>query len=62
MHENFQWKSSATVKLQVYANSSLRNQLLRRNFEAFILGLKCPKTYFAKNLWVAASNVSCIYF
>ena len=24
--------------------------------------LKCHKTYFVENLWVAASDVSCIYF
>ena len=52
MLQNFLWKSSAIVKLQVYTNSSLKNQL----------GWKCHKTYFAENLWVAASDVSCIYF
>ena len=31
-------------------------------FEAFILGLKCRKTYFAENLCVSVSDVSCIYF
>ena len=57
MLENFLWKSSVIVKLQVHTNSSLKNQVVRRNFEAFILGI-----YFAENLWVAASNVSSIYF
>ena len=31
-------------------------------FEAFILGLKCHKTYFVENLRVAGSGVSCIHF
>ena len=52
MLENFLWKSSVIVKLQVYTNSSLKNYL----------GLKCHKTYFAENFWVAVSDVSCIYF
>ena len=50
MLENFLWKRSAIVKLQVYTNSSLKNQLR----------LKCHKTYFAEDLSVAASDVSCI--
>ena len=30
--ENFKWKSTTIVKFQVYTNSSLKNQLVRRNF------------------------------
>ena len=37
MLENFLWKSSTIVKLEVYTSSPLKNQLVRRNFEAFIL-------------------------
>ena len=62
MFQNFLWKSSALVKLQAYTNSSLKNQLVHRYFAAFILGLKCHKTYFVENLSVAASDVSCIFF
>ena len=62
MFENFLWKSSAIVKLQVYTNSSLKISCFTGIFEAFILGLKCHKTYFAENLWVAPVDISCIYF
>ena len=63
MFENFLWQSSAIVKLQVYTNFSLKKiSWFTGIFEASILGLKCHKTYFVENLWVAASDVSCIYF
>ena len=55
MFEKFLWKSSAIVKLQVYTNSSLKISWFTGIFEAFILGLKCHKTYFVENLWVTAS-------
>ena len=32
MFENFLWKSSAIVKLQVYTNSSLKSQLAHKYF------------------------------
>ena len=59
---NLLWKSFAVVKLQIYTNSSLKYQLVRRYFEAFISGLERHKTSFTKHLWQAASNVSCICF
>ena len=61
MFENFLWKSSAIVKLQVYTNSSLKISWFTGIFEAFILGLKCHKTYYEENLWVAASDVSFLF-
>ena len=60
LFEIFLWKSSAIVKLQVYQffpKKISRFTGVFYVFEAFILGLKCHKTYFAETLWVAASNV-----
>ena len=48
MLENFLWKGSAIVFIGT--------------FEAFILELKCHEIYFAENLLVATSDVSCFYF
>ena len=48
MLENFLWMSSAIAKLEVYTNSSLKNQLICRNFGTILLELKSHKTYFAK--------------
>ena len=62
MFENFLWKSSAVVKLQVCNNSSLKISWFTGIFEAFILELECHKTYFAENLWLGASDVSCFTF
>ena len=62
MFENFLLKGSVIVKLEVYTNSSLKIQLGHRYFWNAILGLKCHKTYFVENLWVATSDVSFIYF
>ena len=53
--ENFLWKGLAVVKLQVYTNAFLKINWLTVIFEGFILELKCHKTYFEENLWVAAS-------
>ena len=65
MFEISLWKSSTIVTLQVYQFFPKRNSWFTGVFyifEAFILGLKCHKTYFAENLWLAASDVSCINF
>ena len=66
MFEIFLWKSSAIVRLQVYEFFPQKTAGLFTGvfyiFAAFILGLKCHKTNFEEKLWVAASNVSCIYF
>ena len=62
MLENVLRKSLAIVTLQAYTNSSLKISWFAGIFKAFILELKCHKTYFVENVWVAASDVSCIYF
>ena len=62
MFENFLSKSSAIVKLQPIPILPWKTSWFTGTFEVFILGLKCHKTYFAENLWVAASNVSLFTF
>ena len=60
--ENFQWKNSATIKLQAYTNSSLKNQVVHRYFWSIYFRVKVSQNLFLKNLWVAASGMSCICF
>ena len=65
MFEISLWKSSTIVTSQVYQFFPKRNSWFTGVFyifEAFILGLKCHKTYFAESLWVDASDFHVFIF